>query len=242
LYTKAERRKYHFYLGGDMASLTRRAILGFLKAFVILFVLVFLPAWTLRYWQGWTFLAVFDSACEGMSVWLLKNDRALLERRMRGGPKNERSRAQKIIQVLITIAFSAMIVIPVLGWRFGWARVPFAVEIFGDVLVALGSYVIFLVLKVNSFAASTIQIACDQRVVSTGPYAVVRHPMYSGVLILNLGAPLALGSWWGLLTIVPMALVLGWRLLDEEAFLTKNLAGYTEYCAAVKYHLVPLVW
>lgn len=226
-----------------MIPLNKQAVVGIAQLLAILSTLIFLPAWTLRYWQGWVFLVVFFGACAAMSVWLVRNDPALAERRIRGGPRNEQSRAQKIIQVLVTVTFSAMIVIPVLDHRFGWSRaVPLWAAIFGDVFVALGAYVIFLVLKVNSFAASTIRVESDQHVVSTGPYAIVRNPMYSGILILNLGAPVALGSWWGLLTIVPTALVFGWRLLDEEAFLVKNLAGYPEYCAKVKYHLVPLVW
>lgn len=225
-----------------VTSLNRRAVIGLLQLLVILSLLIFVPAWTFRYWQGWVFLAVFFLSNAAMGFWLMKNDRALLERRIRAGPRNEQRLRQKIAQVLVTIAFCGVIVVPVLDHRFGWSRVPLVAEVFGDVLVALGSYAVFLVLKVNSFAASTIQIAGDQRVVSIGPYALVRNPMYAGVLIVNLGAPLALGSWWGLLTIVPMALVLGWRLLDEEAFLVKNLAGYEEYCAAVRYHLVPYVW
>lgn len=105
-----------------------------------------------------------------------------------------------------------------------------------------GSTRVFLVLRENTYAAGTIEVEQGQQVISTGPYALVRHPMYAGALIMLLGIPLALGSWWGLLTIVPMALALVWRILDEEAFLRKNLPGYAEYRAQVKYRLVPLIW
>jgi protein-S-isoprenylcysteine O-methyltransferase Ste14 len=112
----------------------------------------------------------------------------------------------------------------------------------GDVLTALGFFIVFRVFKENSFTAATIEVAPDQRVISTGPYAIVRHPMYSGALVMLVGTPLALGSWWGLLMSVLMIFAIAWRALDEEGFLLKNLPDYAEYCQRVRYRLVPFVW
>ena len=112
----------------------------------------------------------------------------------------------------------------------------------GDIVVALGFFITFLVVKENTFASATIEITKDQSVISTGPYAIVRHPMYSGGLLIVLGTPLALGSLWGFLTFIPTSIWIVWRLLDEEKFLAKNLAGYDEYRAKIRYRLVPHVW
>jgi protein-S-isoprenylcysteine O-methyltransferase Ste14 len=120
--------------------------------------------------------------------------------------------------------------------------VPVYVVIAGDALVALGLLIIFFVFRENTFSASTVQVAAGQKVVSTGLYALVRHPMYVGGLIFIFGIPLALGSWWGMLTYIPITLLIVWRLLDEERFLEKNLSGYAEYRSAVKYRLIPFVW
>lgn len=108
--------------------------------------------------------------------------------------------------------------------------------------MAGGFSVIFFVLKENTFSSSTIELAPDQRVISTGPYAVVRHPMYAGASVLLLGIPIALGSWWGLLVFVSMMPAIIWRLIDEERFLARKLPGYTQYQQAVRRRLVPLVW
>jgi protein-S-isoprenylcysteine O-methyltransferase Ste14 len=129
-----------------------------------------------------------------------------------------------------------------LDHRFGWSSVPPYVSVIGDVLVAFALYFVFLVFKENTFASATIEIGDDQKVIMTGPYAIVRHPMYIGALVMLVGVPLALGSWWGLLAIIPMVLVLIARLLDEEKFLAKNLAGYAEYQGKVKRRLIPLIW
>jgi protein-S-isoprenylcysteine O-methyltransferase Ste14 len=120
--------------------------------------------------------------------------------------------------------------------------VPLTVVAAGEVLVALGFLVSYRVFKENSFSAATIAVAPDQRLVSTRPYAIVRHPMYAGALIMLFGTPLALGSWWALLMFIPMALTILWRARDEERFLIANLPGYEEYCQIVRYRLVPPVW
>jgi protein-S-isoprenylcysteine O-methyltransferase Ste14 len=120
--------------------------------------------------------------------------------------------------------------------------VPTSLVILGNALVVLGFLAVLIVLRENTYGASTIQIAENQKVIATGAYAIIRHPMYSGALILVLGIPLALGSWWGLLMFVPTVAGIIWRLLDEEKFLSKNLAGYADYIDKVRYRLMPFVW
>jgi protein-S-isoprenylcysteine O-methyltransferase Ste14 len=133
-------------------------------------------------------------------------------------------------------------ILPSLDHRFSWSAVPLPVVVLGDVLTVLGFFIVFRVFKENTFTAATIEVASDQRVISTGPYAIVRHPMYSGTLVMLVGTPLVLGSWWGLLMFVLMIFAIAWRALDEERFLRKNLPGYAEYCQIVRYRLVPFVW
>jgi protein-S-isoprenylcysteine O-methyltransferase Ste14 len=172
----------------------------------------------------------------------MKNDPKLLERRVKGGTVAEKERNQKVIQALASAAFVATIVIPVLDHRFRLTGVPVFVVCFGDSLVVLGFVIVFLVFKENTFTSGVIEVADGQKVISTGPYAIVRHPMYVGALVLLLGAPLALGSWRGLFTIIPMTIVIILRLLNEERFLAKNLPGYREYRTVVRYRLLPLIW
>jgi len=157
-------------------------------------------------------------------------------------PGAEKDRTQKLIQLFASFAFIGAMILPSLDHRFSWSAVPPPVVVVGDVLVALGFLIVFLVFKENTFTAATIEVAPDQRVISTGPYAIVRHPMYSGALLMLLGTPLALGSWWGLLMFIPMLFVIAWRAIDEERFLLTNLRGYEEYCQLVRYRLVPFVW
>jgi len=205
-------------------------------------VLLFLPAGTFDYWEAWGFIAVFFTCNVLLTVYLVVKDPKLLERRMKAGPGAETSTTQKIIVVFVFIFFAGAAVFPSLDHRFGWSEVPAAVVILGDLLIALSYYGFYRVLRENTYAAATIQVEQGQKVISTGPYAVVRHPMYSAALIMLFSMPLALGSWWGLLILVPTVLVLAWRLLDEEKFLQKNLSGYTEYMHQVRYRLVPYVW
>jgi protein-S-isoprenylcysteine O-methyltransferase Ste14 len=225
-----------------MNDLNRRAFGGLLRMALFLAVLVFLPAWTVDYWQGWICLALFLACATGITLYLIENDPKLLERRMSAGASAEKETSQKIIQVFAAMAFVAMFVVSVLDHRFAWSVVPTYVVIAGDALIALGFLFVFLVFKVNTFTSGIIEIAPEQKVISTGPYGLVRHPMYLGALILLLGIPIALGSWWGVLTLVPMAVVLVLRLTDEEIFLARNLPGYTEYRQKVKYRLVPFAW
>jgi len=165
-----------------------------------------------------------------------------LERRMRAGSGAEKEKTEKIIMFLAPVGFIALIVFPATDHRLAWSTMPPHAALAGDILVALGYLAIFFVFKENSFASATIEVHPEQKVISTGPYAVVRHPMYVGGLIMLWSVPLALGSWWGLLVIIPLLPMLIWRLFDEEKFLVKNLPGYAEYQNTVRYRLVPFVW
>jgi protein-S-isoprenylcysteine O-methyltransferase Ste14 len=225
-----------------MKPLHRKSLAGILRMFAILMIALFVPVWTLRWWQAWACLAAFFVPACVISVWVAKYDPALLERRLKAGPKAEKEKGQKIVQRITAIVFLAEFLIPAFDHRFGWSRLSVYADIAGDLMMVVGFMIVFAVFKENSFTSGIIEVAEDQRVISTGPYAVVRHPMYAGGLILLLGIPLALGSWWGMLINVPMIVALIWRLLDEERFLSERLPGYREYLLAVKYRLVPRVW
>lgn len=225
-----------------MNKLHLRAIRSSIFGTLTMAALLFIPAGTLNYWEGWAFMATFIVSTTVITVYLAMYDPKLLERRMNAGVRAEKERSQKVIVTLMLIGFLSFLVYPVLDHRFGWSPVPAYVSILGDALITLGFLLILFVLRENSYSASTIQIAKDQRVVSTGPYAIVRHPMYAAAIPLVAGIPLALGSWWGLFILIPFFGVLVWRLLDEERFLHKRLPGYTEYTERVRYRLVPHVW
>jgi protein-S-isoprenylcysteine O-methyltransferase Ste14 len=225
-----------------MNAVTRGALRSSLFGILVLAALLFIPAWTLHYWQAWLFMAVFVCASGAISVYLAIRDPKLLERRMNVGPQAEKEPAQKIIMVFAMIGCIAVLVFPALDYRFGWSSVPASVSVLGDALIVLGFLFTFFVFRENSYGASTIQIAEGQTVISTGPYALVRHPMYAGALVMLIGIPLALGSWWGLFALLFILSVLIWRLLDEERFLRQNLAGYADYQAKVKYRLLPFIW
>jgi protein-S-isoprenylcysteine O-methyltransferase Ste14 len=177
-----------------------------------------------------------------IGLYLAVRDPALLERRMKVGPRAETRTAQKI---LIAIAFAGMIALPVfsaLDHRFAWSRVPDWIAVLGNALVALGLMIDLRVFRENSYGASTIEKMADQKVISSGPYAIVRHPMYVGVLVLVIGVPLALGSYWGLLFLALNVPVLVLRILDEEKMLASELDGYIAYRRSVRYRLVPGIW
>lgn len=225
-----------------MKSLIGPAIRTLLLGSIALAILLFLPAGTLAYWQAWVFIVVFMISVNTIGIYLTLNDPELLERRKKVGPTAETRVTQKIIASVLFGGFFALMVVSALDHRFGWTQVPPGVSIVGDALVVLGLFITLLVLKENSYSASTIQTVEGQKVISTGPYAIVRHPMYVGALILAIGVPLALGSWWALAILVPMMLVLAWRILDEESFLKKDLPGYADYTRKVRYRLAPHLW
>jgi protein-S-isoprenylcysteine O-methyltransferase Ste14 len=225
-----------------MSSLHRRAFGGLAILVLVTGALLFAAAGTFDYWQAWAFLAIYFTVSLAITLYLMKKDPALLARRMSGGPFAEKERSQRIIMSFASIGFIGLLVLPGLDRRFGWSQMPANVVIAGDIVVVLGWVGIFFVFRENSYSSATIELAADQRVISTGPYALVRHPMYAAALVMLLGMPIALGSWWGVLTMAAVVPAVVWRLLDEERFLARNLPGYTEYQRKVRYRLLPLVW
>jgi protein-S-isoprenylcysteine O-methyltransferase Ste14 len=204
--------------------------------------LLLAPAGSVLYWQAWAYVGIFLIATTSISAYLLRKDPALLERRLALGEKGERRPRQKAVQATLGVAFFAMLVVSSLDLRFGWSHVPFVVVVVADVVVALAFFFVFLVLRENTFAAAVVTVAAQQKVVTTGPYRVIRHPMYSGGLILLAATPVALGSWWAELLVVPMAVGIVLRLLDEERLLAESLDGYRAYMAATRSRLIPGVW
>jgi protein-S-isoprenylcysteine O-methyltransferase Ste14 len=231
-------------LGQDhaMSNPHTKALVSLLLLFLAMAGLVFIPPWTFDYWQAWTFLAVYFVASALITLYLMKKDPQLLARRMSGGPAAEKEPAQRIIMSLASLGYIGLLVIPALDRRFAWSQMPPGVALAGDALVALGFLGIFFVFRENTFTSAIIELAADQKVISTGPYALVRHPMYAAGLVLLCGIPIALGSLWGVLVFVAILPALLWRLFDEEKFLTKNLPGYREYQSRVRYRLIPRVW
>ena len=223
-------------------TLNGRAWLALAVVASVMCALFFGAAGTIQYWQAWIYVSIFFGASVLTTLYLMRRDPALLERRMSGGPLAEKRPAQRFIMLCTSIGFIAMLVIPALDHGFGWSAAPRGVVWAGDVLVAVGYYLIALVYKENTFTSATIEVAENQKVISTGPYAIIRHPMYASGSLYLIGTPLALGSYWGFAPIVVMIPFLIWRLIDEERMLATSLPGYTEYQQRVRYRLAPFIW
>ncbi len=223
-------------------SLRTRAFAGLTQFVIALAVLIFGAAWTFDYWQGWIFLFAFFTIVTYITFHFLKSDPGLIERRLKAGSAAEKEKSQKIIQAFANLFFLAIIVFPVLDHRFGWSDVTAIESLIGDLLVVVGLLIVFLVFRENSYTSAIIEVGSEQKVITTGPYRLVRHPMYSGALLMLLGVPLAHGSLWGLLFWLPMLVVIVLRLKDEERFLKANLQGYPDYTTQTRFRLIPGIY
>lgn len=189
-------------------------------------LLLFIPAGTIHFWQAWVFLTVFTASLLGMTAFLAIKAPKLLERRLNSGPAAEKQGIQKILHFLLSKSLILAALIPGLDHRYHWSNTPLWVIVAGNVCVALGFLIVTLVFRENAYAFATVEVVSDQRVISTGPYAWVRHPMYAGLLITFLGIPLSLASWWGLVALGSILIILICRLKEEEKFLATHLPGY----------------
>jgi protein-S-isoprenylcysteine O-methyltransferase Ste14 len=208
-------------------------------------VLLFVPAGTVRWPAGWVFLVELGGLGLALGLWLAHYDPALLAERMAAGFQPAQKTWDKVFLVTFFALFGGWLVLMALdAVRFGWSQVPVWVQTVGAVLIALCMYVAYLTFRANSFAAPVVKIQAERghRVVTTGPYALVRHPMYAGAVLFFIGVPLLLGSWYGLAAVPVVTAMLVARTLMEERMLANELPGYREYEARVRWRLVPGVW
>lgn len=206
---------------------------------VVLGVTLFLAAGTVRYWQAWIFLFLLFGSMTTVLIILFLKDPDLLERRMKA---KEKERAQKRIQALIAPVLMAVWLIPGFDVRWGWSSVPVPVVVLADALFLVGYIFFFRVLRSNSYAARVVEVERGQNLMTTGPYAVIRHPMYAAILLIYPAIPVALGSYWGLVGALPLPFLLAMRIRNEEKVLLRDLPGYEAYTQETRYRLVPFIW
>jgi protein-S-isoprenylcysteine O-methyltransferase Ste14 len=209
--------------------------------FVVIGLALFAAAGTACYWQAWVYLAVGVVMSVVVTLRIVR-DPVLLASRLDAGPTAERRPIQRLIIACLAVPLVAVFIVPPLDHRFGWSHVPAWLCIAGDGLIVASMLGVDQVFKANSFGRATVEVTADQRVISTGPYAIVRNPMYACAALYFVGLVLALGSYWALVAAALGTLGFVWRLFDEEALLTRELPGYVEYCAKVRWHLVPYVF
>jgi len=222
-------------------AIKKKAFLGLTALIALLWLALFLPAGTLNFWQAWVFWLLFAGCISFISYYFLRKDLTLIASRLKIGT-SETDKNQKVTQAIISVSFILLIFIPAVDRRFQWSNVPFYLSFSGDIFVVFGFLVIFLVFNENRYTSVLIEVESKQKVISSGPYSRVRHPMYSGALLMLFFIPLALGSIWGLLAFLPIISAIPLRILAEEKFLQQNLDGYLDYCKKVRYRLIPLVW
>ncbi len=224
---------------GSAARLAGAVLARFIAGLIVVALLLFVPAGSIHYWEGWLYLGVLFIPIASAVLYLVRHDPELLERRMK---TREQESEQRTIITLSTIILLVGFVIPGLDYRFGWSDLPVAVVLAADGVVLLGYLIFFLTIRENSYAARVVEVEAGQKVIETGPYAVVRHPMYLGTILMFLATPLALGSFWALFVFLPVPVLIILRIRNEEEVLVRELPGYAEYRQKTRYRLVPGVW
>jgi protein-S-isoprenylcysteine O-methyltransferase Ste14 len=224
----------------DLAQLKKRALIQFLSFPLTVGICFFWPAGTFNYWEAWVFIGVFSTMMLGMTMYLLKNDPQLLERRLDRG---ESRKDQKLVILLSTLILLPIFLLPGFDQRYGWSTVPLGLVLFGDLIVLISYYLFFRVLRENSYASRVVKVEQGiQHVITTGPYAIVRHPMYFAIILMFGAIPLAAGSFWGALPVILLIFLLGFRVWDEEKLLVEELEGYAEYMKQTRYRIFPGIW
>lgn len=223
-------------------SLYLKSLLGLAELLGVITFVLFIPSWSFNFWQAWSYLVTFAVSCILITLYFIKNDPKLIERRLHAGPTAEKEKNQRAIQAIASILFLSLYMIASLDHRFHWSNVPNRLVWFSQMILLLGFEIIFLSFKENSFASSIIELNENQRVISTGPYKIVRHPMYLGATLLILVSAPALGSWWAIIPGILLIVTIAIRLTAEEHFLMTNLPDYTSYQQKVRYRLIPGVW
>lgn len=210
-----------------------------IAGFGLLIAMLFLSAGTFAYWEAWVYLVVLIVPMSFVLIYLLKHSPELLERRMR---LKEKEPAQKLIITIAFFCFFFAFLLPGFDQRFAWSQVPAVAVIVADILVLLGYGIVFLVFRENPYASRVIEVEPGQRVISSGPYVLIRHPMYLGESLMFICSPLALGSYWAMIPALGIVLLLVARIKNEERVMMRDLEGYAEYMQKTVYRLIPGVW
>ena len=210
-----------------------------LSGFIVLSIIFFLPAGSVAYPEAWAYMSTLFIPMIFVFIYLIKKEPELLARRMK---MKEKEKEQKLIIKLSYIPFLIAFLLPGFDKRFGWSNVPVAVVVISDILVLISYGVFFVVLKENPYASRIVEVESEQRVITSGPYAIVRHPMYSVVLLMYILSPLALGSYWAVVPMVFVIPVIIARILNEEKVLKRDLDGYEEYTRKTRYRIIPGIW
>jgi len=216
-----------------------KSFLAFLGGLLLMGAMLFLPAGTFEYWQAWAYLGIVFGMMALVLVYFLWKDPQFLERRFKAKEKEGR---QRLVQGIGAPLYLIGFLLPGLDRRFGWTHVPMEFVLAADFLVLLGYAIIFIVFRENHYAGRTIEVVKGQKVIDTGPYGIVRHPMYAGAIVMFLATPLALGSYVAIVPFLIAIPLLYFRILNEEEVLKRELKGYIGYCRKVKYRLVPGIW
>ena len=223
----------------ELKTLKRKVILRF-SLFPFLMAAIFLlSAGTFNYWQAYTYIGILAVPMVCVVSYFMKRNPKFLERRLR---MKEKEKPQKFVVFITTFCFIIGFLLPGLDIRYAWSNVSVTLVIIADVLVLAGYLFVIYVFRENNYASRIIEVSEEQKVITTGPYRIVRHPMYLGVLLMYLSTPIALGSWWAVIpfAVVPFIFIL--RILNEEKVLSENLEGYKEYCGKTRYRLFPYIW
>ena len=216
-----------------------KVLIRLVLAIIVLGLIFFIPAGSINFWEAWVYMGILFIPMIFVLIYLLKNDPELLERRMKIKEKEE---PQKVFIKLSLLVFFIAFIIPGFDYSFEWSKVLFIVIIIADLFIFIGYLLFFLVLKENTYASRIIEVEKGQKVISTGPYAIIRHPMYIAVLTMYVLSPLALGSYWAVLAVLPLPVLIILRIKSEEKMLIDKLPGYREYTQKVKYRLLPYIW
>jgi protein-S-isoprenylcysteine O-methyltransferase Ste14 len=225
-----------------MSSVQKRTYLSVIGTIAYIWAFLFIPAWSIYFWQAWIFWSIFSILVIIISVYFLKTNPTFMESRLHVGPLAEKEKSQKIIQFFSSIFFLLVLIIPGFDFRYHWSSIPVSLVLFADFCIVIGFWIVFLVFKENTFASAIIQIGKNQKVIQSGPYQYIRHPMYAGAALLVGAMPIALGSYWAFLFVIFMGIGLVFRIIYEEKLLLQQLSGYKKYYTRVRYRLIPFVW
>jgi protein-S-isoprenylcysteine O-methyltransferase Ste14 len=216
-----------------------KAIAPSISVFIFWGIPLFLISGTWLNWNAWLFILTVAISWGIIQLYLAKNDPGLFEKRQL---KTEKKGSQQIILLLCTVSLVSAIILSGFDYRFHWSVIPFFLSVLFTLVMILGFVMLFFVMKQNSFAARIIEIQEEQRVIDTGLYARVRHPMYLSLIVVFLFTPIILGSWFAFLPIIFIPFLLTFRIQYEEKELQKSLKGYEAYMKKVKYRLIPFIW